>query len=419
MNCNHVLGVHNSELIRCYTLIDPRVRPLVYNIKALTKVHHINDSSRGYLSSYAYVMMIVGFLQDQNPPILPSLQSQPREHLKELYVQLDHEGRGGHDLVDCSFDHNIERYKDFGAANKKTVGQLLIEFFEFYSRYFDYQTLEINVRVGGIRLRKEVIKRRQAGRGDFKPGHGEKKLVVMDPFIHDRNVAGTCSRHNLTQVWNTFQWLYFQLSHGHHQQAFSPIPDDYFRSQWPDSSEVQRDVSTKSASTSTASAAVSTKKKATHSDQHNEERDTDSINSEDEHANGNGSVEQQGSAEGTISKSKRRRARRAERHRRLLLEQEAQDAKVNAEEKGKEVVREMEKANGKENVKSKTKENTQDNAKEKAKENAKENTQVNAKVNAKDKVKGSAKEYAKVLKGQGDQQDPFPVLAKTRVTLGQ
>ncbi|KAG0282374.1 hypothetical protein BGZ98_006796, partial [Dissophora globulifera] len=65
VNTNHVLGIYNSELIRCYTLIDDRVRPFIYNLKALVKQHHINDSSQGWLSSYAYVMMAIGFLQAQ------------------------------------------------------------------------------------------------------------------------------------------------------------------------------------------------------------------------------------------------------------------------------------------------------------------------------------------------------------------
>ncbi|KAG0091474.1 hypothetical protein BGZ93_007876 [Podila epicladia] len=228
VNCNHVLGVHNSELIRCYTMIDPRVKPMVYNVKALVKAHGINDSSQGTLSSYAYVMMILGFLQAQEPPILPSLQAQPKERLTELFVQLDHEGRGGKDLIDCSFDHDIDRYRNFGAANTKSVGQLLIEFFEFYCRYFDYRTLEVNVRLGGYRIQKEVLKRRSSGRKQLLPGQGEKKLIVMDPFILDRNVAGSCNGRHLTHVWRTFQWLYYQLSLGHHPQAFASIPGSYF-----------------------------------------------------------------------------------------------------------------------------------------------------------------------------------------------
>ncbi|KAG0015789.1 hypothetical protein BGZ81_011525 [Podila clonocystis] len=226
---NQVLGVHSSELIRCYAMIDPRVKPLVYNVKALVKAHMINDSSQGSLSSFAYAMMILGFLQAQEPPILPSLQAQPKERLTELFVQLDHEGKGGRDLIDCSFDHDIDRYRNFGAANTKSVGQLLIEFFEFYCRYFDYRTLEVNVRLGGYKVQEEVLKWRSSGRKQLRSGQGEKKLIVMDPFILDRNVAGTCNSRQLTHVWRTFQWLYYQLSQGRYQQAFAPIPESYFR----------------------------------------------------------------------------------------------------------------------------------------------------------------------------------------------
>ncbi|KAK3835369.1 MAG: hypothetical protein JOS17DRAFT_677027, partial [Linnemannia elongata] len=148
VNTNHVLGIHNSELIRCYTMIDDRVRPFLYSLKTLVKKHGINDSSQSWLSSYAYVMMAIGFLQAQEPPVLPALQMQPESQMTELYVQMNHEGRGGKDVINCTFDRDPGRYKDFGAANTKSVGQLLIEFFEFYSRFYDYQTMEVNVRVG-------------------------------------------------------------------------------------------------------------------------------------------------------------------------------------------------------------------------------------------------------------------------------
>jgi len=65
INSGHVLGIHNSELIRCYTLIDERVRPFLYSLKAIVKKQNINDSSQSFLSSYAYVMMAIGFLQAQ------------------------------------------------------------------------------------------------------------------------------------------------------------------------------------------------------------------------------------------------------------------------------------------------------------------------------------------------------------------
>ena len=147
--------------------------------------------------------------------------------MTELYVQMNHEGRGGKDVINCAFDRDPGRYKDFGAANTKSVGQLLIEFFEFYSRFYDYQTMEVNVRVGGgVRVREELTKARKNGNPNVKPplrGRGEKKLIVMDPFIRDRNVAGSCSGRHLVRVWTIFESLYLTLSRGDFQGAFETI----------------------------------------------------------------------------------------------------------------------------------------------------------------------------------------------------
>ncbi|KAF9126245.1 hypothetical protein BGW39_006763 [Mortierella sp. 14UC] len=241
VNINHVLGIHNSELIRCYTMIDDRVRPFLYSVKALVKNHGINDSSQAWLSSYAYVMMAIGFLQAQDPPVLPTLQIQSESQMTELYIQMNHEGRGGRDIINCTFDRDPKRYANFGAANTKTVGQLLIEFFEFYSRFYDYQTMEVNVRCGeGIRVREDLTKAaaRKNGNPNVKPpqrGRGEKKLVVMDPFIRDRNVAGSCVPRHLVRVWTIFESLYLTLSRGDFKGAFKTIPgyedqeDEYVR----------------------------------------------------------------------------------------------------------------------------------------------------------------------------------------------
>ncbi|GJJ72056.1 hypothetical protein EMPS_04413 [Entomortierella parvispora] len=223
INSGHVLGIHNSELIRCYTLIDDRVRPFLYSLKAIVKKQHINDSSQSFLSSYAYVMMAIGFLQAQDPPVLPSLQAQPLEQMTILRIQMNHEGRNGKDLIDCSFDREISRYENFGRANTKSVGQLLTEFFQFYSRQFDYQTMEVNVRLGGgFRVRDDVKKQLSKGRAP-QVGRGERKLVVMDPFIRDRNVAGSCQGRHLLQVWLIFEALYLIMSRGEFSKALEPI----------------------------------------------------------------------------------------------------------------------------------------------------------------------------------------------------
>jgi DNA polymerase sigma len=43
-------------------------------LKTWAKEVHINGASRGFLSSYALILMIIAFLQQTQPPVLPCLQ---------------------------------------------------------------------------------------------------------------------------------------------------------------------------------------------------------------------------------------------------------------------------------------------------------------------------------------------------------
>ncbi|KNC99965.1 uncharacterized protein SPPG_05340 [Spizellomyces punctatus DAOM BR117] len=73
INFGNVLGVHNSRLLKTYTEIDPRVKPLIMLVKLWAKNRDVNDSADGAtISSYAYSLMILNYLQLRG--IIPSLQ---------------------------------------------------------------------------------------------------------------------------------------------------------------------------------------------------------------------------------------------------------------------------------------------------------------------------------------------------------
>ncbi|NWH55850.1 GLD2 polymerase, partial [Geococcyx californianus] len=63
LNVNNVVGIRNTFLLRTYAYIENRVRPLVLVVKKWANFHGINDASRGTLSSYSLVLMVLHYLQ--------------------------------------------------------------------------------------------------------------------------------------------------------------------------------------------------------------------------------------------------------------------------------------------------------------------------------------------------------------------
>ncbi|KAK3814995.1 MAG: hypothetical protein J3Q66DRAFT_284401, partial [Benniella sp.] len=157
MNIQHTLGIYNSMLIKSYLEIDERVGEFLALLKHFAKNHKIHDASVGYLSSYAYNLMGIVFLQQQNEAILPRLQSmeaRPRLYNEQGKTRKKMPDFGTCKVYNCSFDNRISAYKSYGFLNKKTVGQLLFEFFEYFSRRFDYRTMEVSALSGRIQERQ-------------------------------------------------------------------------------------------------------------------------------------------------------------------------------------------------------------------------------------------------------------------------
>lgn len=243
LNTGNNLGVINSELIRTYTTIDERVKPFLYKIKAICKAQGINDARSGYLSSYAITWMGIVFLQQEENqtkpsksagwewdthPVLPRLQQQPFERMTELTLRLNHNVKNTpvsttslvnsakSDMVHCRFDRNADgKHTGSGRANPKSLARLLIEFFEFFSRRFFYAETAIHV-----------------GRAQFVPKtskelHNESTRMatfrVVDPFLHHRNITGTCRGETLGRVWRAFDHSYRMLSAGDLEGAMVTI----------------------------------------------------------------------------------------------------------------------------------------------------------------------------------------------------
>ncbi|KIW10266.1 hypothetical protein PV08_11228 [Exophiala spinifera] len=170
INVNNPLALENTELVRTYVELDDRVRPLAMIIKHWAKRRILNDAALGgTLSSYTWICLTLNFLQTRDPPILPTLQQQPKLEPKYLAG------------VNVSFDRNTETYKDFGARNKSSLGELLFHFFRYYGHELDFEQNVVSVRLG--RLLSKVEKQWHLLQ--------DNRLCVEEPFNVSRNLANT------------------------------------------------------------------------------------------------------------------------------------------------------------------------------------------------------------------------------------
>ena len=81
---NNILAIVNTKLLKDYGVIDERLLQLVFVVKLWAKRRQVNDSYRGTLSSYCYVLMCIHLLQQRSPPILPCLQAMDPTHTRCL-----------------------------------------------------------------------------------------------------------------------------------------------------------------------------------------------------------------------------------------------------------------------------------------------------------------------------------------------
>ncbi|XP_034365624.1 terminal uridylyltransferase 7 isoform X2 [Arvicanthis niloticus] len=181
----NTLALHNTRLLSAYSAIDPRVKYLCYTMKVFTKMCDIGDASRGSLSSYAYTLMVLYFLQQRSPPVIPVLQEIYKGEKKpEILVD-------GWNIY--FFDQINELptcWPEYG-KNTESVGQLWLGLLRFYTEEFDFKEHVISIR------RKSLLT-------TFKKQWTSKYIVIEDPFDLNHNLGAGLSRKMTNFIMKAF-----------------------------------------------------------------------------------------------------------------------------------------------------------------------------------------------------------------------
>eukprot|EP01027_Heterolobosea_sp_BB2_P022924 GEZU01033829.1.p2 GENE.GEZU01033829.1~~GEZU01033829.1.p2 ORF type:complete len:237 (-),score=64.24 GEZU01033829.1:83-760(-) len=193
-----MLAVYNTRLIHDYSRIDVRFRQLAFIIKYWAKQRDINQPYHGTLSSYAYLLMLIHYLQNLKVPVLPILQDlNAFKDLADKVPQVTIEGRN------CTYVNTIDSLLHFGEKNKSSVGELLVGFFRHYFKEFDYNKMVVS-----IRTREHLTKKKK---GWTDPNEQRNFICIEDPFETDFNVGRVVSQnciHDIRyEMWRAYSLL--------------------------------------------------------------------------------------------------------------------------------------------------------------------------------------------------------------------
>ncbi|XP_032371984.1 terminal uridylyltransferase 7 [Etheostoma spectabile] len=181
----NTLALHNTNLLASYAAIDRRVKILCYVMKVFAKMCDIGDASRGSLSSYAYTLMVLFFLQQRNPPVIPVLQ--------EIY-----DGKKKPEVLVEGW--NVYFFDDLKSLpscwppygkNTETVGELWLGLLRFYTEDFDFREHVVCIRLHGCLT-------------TFNKQWTSKYIVIEDPFDLNHNLGAGLSRKMTNFIMKAF-----------------------------------------------------------------------------------------------------------------------------------------------------------------------------------------------------------------------
>lgn len=217
INFFNPLGLHNTQMLRCYSLCDPRVRPMVLFVKSWVKQRKINSSYSGTLSSYGFVLMVLHYLVNiAQPPVLPNLQMPWRPPgctpAGATATEVD-----GHKV---DFWRNQDEIisavrKGQMSSNKDSLGGLLAGFFQYYSSMGQGPQFRWTQQVLSLRTERGIMSKDAKGWVKAVTEEGEGKKIqhrylfcIEDPFELTHNVGRTVTHNGIVAIRDEFRRAY-------------------------------------------------------------------------------------------------------------------------------------------------------------------------------------------------------------------
>ncbi|KAJ0595004.1 putative polynucleotide adenylyltransferase [Helianthus annuus] len=183
---NNMLAVVNTKLLLDYSKIDVRLRQLAFIVKHWAKSRGVNETYQGTLSSYAYVLMCIHFLQQRTPSILPCLQGMEVTYKVNV------------DNVECCYFDQVEKLQGFGSRNGESIAQLVWAFFNYWAYCHDYTNDVISIRMGSLISKREKDWTRRIG-------NDRHLICIEDPFEVSHDLGRVVDKRSIRVLREEFE----------------------------------------------------------------------------------------------------------------------------------------------------------------------------------------------------------------------
>ncbi|EYU32028.1 hypothetical protein MIMGU_mgv1a001944mg [Erythranthe guttata] len=183
---NNMLAVVNTKLLYDYARIDVRLRQLAFIVKHWAKSRGVNETYQGTLSSYAYVLMCIHFLQQRRPAILPCLQAMNITYFRNV------------DNVECAYFDQVEKLGNFGSRNGESIAHLVWAFFHYWAYCHDYATDVVSVRTGSTLSKRTKDWTRRVG-------NDRHLICIEDPFEVSHDLGRVVDKYSIRVLREEFE----------------------------------------------------------------------------------------------------------------------------------------------------------------------------------------------------------------------
>ena len=185
ISISNSLALNNSRLLATYACFDQRVQDLGLLVKHFGKVKGLADASVGGLSSYAYILLTIHFLQRTDPPIIPVLQQVRPPGYEHSSLKVGE--------WECYFCDDIKAVKQTWKhkQNNQNLAELWLEFLCYCVSKFNWEKHVITLR------QLEPIPK-------VDKDWTNRKIGIEDPFNLKHNLGTVLSFRNAVKLRKCF-----------------------------------------------------------------------------------------------------------------------------------------------------------------------------------------------------------------------